>query len=149
MDSRKIAIIGDNAAALVTALAMSGEATIVDGQVLNPENVHVDLDAGTIHVKESVAPSDGLPNRLSIEKNSPFYTNCGAYVLVMLDGHEVRHCVEYNVEMGWVRVGNPDSNGRVNAWSAAKAEKQFGKVEVSWRYKPSRQVRRQIARIGK
>lgn len=90
--------------------------------------------------------SDGLPNRLSIDRSSPYYTNCGAYVGVKIDGEEAPNCIEFCVSGGWVRLG---TNAQVTRAEVRDAPKRFGKVEVYWRATPSRQVRRQIARLAR
>lgn len=92
---------------------------------------------------------EGRPDRVSIERSSRFYTNCGAYLAVLIDGEPATHCVEYCVSGGWVRLGTADPSGRVSASAAARAEKKFGVVDVAWKFKPSRQVRRQMERIGR
>lgn len=91
--------------------------------------------------------SDGLPNRLSIERSSPYYTNCGAYVGVRIDGEEAPNCIEFSVSGGWVRLAS--GNGPVSTHEAKTAPRKHGKVEAYWRATPSRQVRRQIARMAR
>lgn len=96
-----------------------------------------------------VPPNDGegIPRRLSIERSSPYYTNAGVHVGVILDGVLHDHCVEFSVVEGWVRVAKPGPDGKVTQYSVQRAEKKFGKVEVFWKSQPSRQVRRQLARL--
>lgn len=105
-----------------------------------------------------------LPPRISIENQSKFFCLAAAGVVgVRLDGREVDECVEYCVGEGedfsgkplngWVRVGNRMTSGKLQR-SAVKGEQfatttLYGKVEPFFKVKPSRQVRRQIARIGK
>lgn len=90
-----------------------------------------------------------LPDRLCIERDSPFFTNLGSHVGVRIDGQEVQNAVEYSVKEGWIREATPGADGKVNAEAARKATKRFGVVSVYWRMTPSRQVRRQLARVGK
>lgn len=95
-------------------------------------------------------PDNGIPNRLSIQRGSPYYTSCGSYVGVRLDGEDVNgRVVEYSVALGWVRLVAPELSGKpLSPRDAEGAEKHFGKVETYWRMAPSRQVRRQLARIA-
>lgn len=90
-----------------------------------------------------------LPNRLSAERSSPYFTNAGALIGCKLDGEDVTgRVVEYNVVMGWVRLLPAHLAGQpVDPFTMKQAGKTFGKVEPYWRTTPSRQVRRQIARI--
>lgn len=90
-----------------------------------------------------------LPNRLSAERSSPYFTNAGSLIGCKLDGEDVTgRVVEYNVVMGWVRLLPAHLAGQaVDPFTMKQAGKTFGKVEPYWRSIPSRQVRRQIARI--
>lgn len=107
---------------------------------------------GKTEMSETMAadePPEGIPARLSIERESPYYTSCGGYVGVKLDGEDVNgRVVEYSVNLGWVRLVPPELSGKpLDRYQARKAEKHFGKVEVYWRMTPSRQIRRQLARM--
>lgn len=99
---------------------------------------------------EPPAPGDGIPGRLSIERSSPYYTSCGGYIGVRLDGEDVNgRVIEYSVALGWVRLAGVEAIGRpLSRADIAAAQKHFGKVETYWRMAPSRQVRRQLARIA-
>lgn len=98
--------------------------------------------------KTETGEPNGLPDRLSIMRSSKFYTNCGSYVGVKLDGDEQEHVVEFCVSEGWVKIGEPGADGKVSLWAAENAEKASGEVETFWKMQPSRQVRRQFARLG-
>lgn len=104
-----------------------------------------------------------LPDRLSIETVSRFFCAAAPYVGVRLNGKEIEECVEYCVgsynetlekdNPGWVRVGNRMVTGKLQR-SAVKGEQfatttLYGKVEPFWRQKPSRQIRRQLGRVGR
>lgn len=94
-----------------------------------------------------VVNHEGLPNRLSIDRSSPYYTNCGAYVGVKFNGEDEQRTIEFSVSGGWIRRGK---NGvKVTMQEMRDAPKEYGKVEVFWRSPPSRQVRRQIARMAR
>lgn len=95
-------------------------------------------------------PDETLPKRLSIERSSPHYTSCGQYIGVKLDGEDVNgRVIEYNVVMGWVRLAPAEASGKaLTRADIAAAEQRHGKVEVYWRMTPSRQVRRQLARLS-
>lgn len=105
---------------------------------------------GKTAAMEPPAEDTGIPPRLSIERSSPYYTSCGNYVGVRLNGEDVNgRVVEYSVALGWVRLVAPELSGKpLSAYDASRAEKHFGTVETYWRVTPSRQVRRQLARIA-
>lgn len=106
------------------------------------------IDAPESRRFEPIGAAHDLPDRISIDRGSPFYTNCGAYLLVMFNGEEAKNCVEFCVSGGWVRLGPPGVE-RVTAQQVKEAPMMKGEVEVSWRTPPSRQIRRQLARIGR
>lgn len=91
---------------------------------------------------------EGVPDRISVERGSPFFTSCGAYLKVLFDGEEVPNCIEFCISGGWARFGNSAGN-RVTLHEARTAPRRYGVVDVFWRAAPSRQVRRQLARIGR
>lgn len=94
---------------------------------------------------ESEATS-GLPERLSVEPDSAYFTAAGAYVGVRLNGEIVEQVVEYQAgAKGWVRKGE---KGMTLAEAKAKP-KIYGCVIPFWKMTPSRQVRRQLARVGR
>jgi hypothetical protein len=139
------------ASAIAASLRDNGEATLIDGELIDPDRVILGQTGGQIaeiFVKSPIptTDSDGLPNRLSIDRNSPHYTNCGAFVGVKIDGEEAPNCIEFCVSEGWVRLG---SGGAVTRAEVKHAERKYGKVEVYWRSPPSRQVRRQMARMAR
>jgi hypothetical protein len=134
-------------------MAMAGEVFMMsDGELLDPDRVTFSEDRAEYMVaKEQMTPttdSDGLPNRLSIDRSSPYHTSCGAYVGVKIDGAEAPNCIEFCVSEGWVRLGNA-TGARVSQHEIQSAPKQCGKVEVYWKATPSRQVRRQMARLAR
>lgn len=148
----------------LTRFVMDGETfQMDDGELIDPDRVMISTDQTTYMVaspeeserrlEEMLNPTpstdfDGLPNRLSIDRSSPHHTSCGAYVGVKIDGVEAPNCIEFCVSEGWVRLGNP-ANARVSQREIETAPKQYGKVEVWWKAKPSRQVRRQMARLAR
>lgn len=91
--------------------------------------------------------SNGIPNRLSMLRSSPYFTTAGAFFGVKLNGVEVPHVVEFNVNAGWIKVGSPGPDGKVTLAAAMNPETRLGKVETFWKMQPSRQVRRQFARM--
>lgn len=90
---------------------------------------------------------EGVPDRISVERGSPYFTSCGAYLKVLFDGEEVPNCIEFSISGGWARFGS--GTGRVTLHEAKHAPRRYGVVDVFWRATPSRQVRRQLARIGR
>lgn len=95
-------------------------------------------------------PDDGLPDRLSIERSSRFYTSCGGHVGVRLDGEDVNgRVVEFCKSEGWARLVDPALSGKaLSALEVKGAVRHNGVVETYWRMTPSRQIRRQLARIS-
>lgn len=148
MEERKIGIVADMA-----SIGVAMHRDIMSGNVAHEAIQHaLDLDEPKCVVIETVAPEigsaeEGLPLRLSIERDSPYYCAAAAVVGVTLNGVEYPGVVEYSVNMGFVRIAKPDADGRVSAYAAKNAEQRLGKVCVFWRGSPSRQVRRQLARV--
>lgn len=154
--------LGKTDALTLTRFLTDGETfQMSDGSLIDPDRVTISTDQTTYmlagademerKLEQAQTPTtdfDGLPNRLSIDRSSPHHTSCGAYVGVKIDGVEVPNCIEFCVSEGWVRLGNP-ANARVTQDEITKAPKQYGKVEVWWKAKPSRQVRRQMARLAR
>ena len=140
------------ASAIAASLRDSGEAFVMDdGKLIDPDSVTIlpRQQGKTEYLVKQTIPttdSDGLPNRLSIDRSSRYYTNCGAYIGVKLDGVEAPNCIEFCVSEGWVRLG---AGGVVTRGEVRDAPKKYGKVELWWRSPPSRQVRRQIARLAR
>lgn len=92
---------------------------------------------------------EGLPNRLSIDRSSRFYTSAGVVVGLVFDGQDVTgRVVEFDRDGGWVRLANVLPGKTVSSHDVRTAPKSFGKVQPYWRGNPSRQMRRQLARIG-
>lgn len=132
------------------ALRESGEAFVMDdGELIDPDRIQSIPDGFMVQKETSTSTvdSDGLPNRLSIDRSSRYYTNCGNYVGVKLDGNDAPNCIEFCVSEGWVRLGN--GGATVSRAEVRDAQRQYGKVEVYWRSPPSRQVRRQMARLAR
>jgi len=89
---------------------------------------------------------EGIPDRLCIQHDSPHYTPNGGLIGVLLDGIDVSgRVIEFSRSMGWVRL--IDRAQKVSRAAAEGAPKSFGKIETFWREQPSRQVRRQFARM--
>lgn len=121
-------------------------------------------------MKEALNVSSGLmppdpsipPPRLCIETNSRFFGAAAPVVGVKLNGEVVSEVVEYQVGRevegrppinGWVRVGHRQASGRL-ARSNIKGEQfatttLYGTVEPYFRVEVSRQMRRQLQRVGK
>ena len=136
------------ASAIAASLRDNGEAFITgEGEMIDP-NLVTNTSPTEMLVKSSIptTDSDGLPNRLSIDRSSPYYTNCGGYVGVKIDGEEAPNCIEFCVSEGWLRLG---TTAQVTRAEVRDAPRKYGKVEVYWRAPPSRQVRRQIARMAR
>lgn len=118
-------------------------------EALNP-GVEVKLarQQGKTAAVETVMPNDGMPDRLSINPQSRFFTSCGQYVGVRLNGEDVNgRVIEFCRSGGWVRIANVEPGQKVNRRQVEEAPKHHGVVELYWRMTPSRQVRRQLARI--
>ena len=130
----KIAIIEGTAAHLAIAAASMMPAV--------EESIHKTYESRPGEFDE------GVPDRISVERGSPFFTSCGAYLKVLFDGEEVPNCIEFCISGGWARFGNSAGN-RVTLQEARTAPRRYGVVDVFWRAPPSRQVRRQLARIGR
>lgn len=101
-------------------------------------------------VEMEPVPDDGLPDRLSIERHSRFYTSCGGHVGVRLDGEDVNgRVIEFCKSEGWARLVDPALSGKkLSALEVQGATRHNGVVETYWRMQPSRQIRRQLARIS-
>lgn len=111
--------------------------------------------AGAEPVETAIDPveppndGEGIPNRLSIDRSSRFYTSAGVVVGLVFDGQDVTgRVVEFDRAGGWVRLANVLPGKTVSNHDVRTAPKSFGKVQPYWRANPSRQIRRQLARIG-
>lgn len=95
-------------------------------------------------------PDNGIPDRLSIERGSRFYTSVGGYVGVRLNGEDVNgRVVEFCTSEGWARLVDPSLSGKpLGRLEVESATRHNGVVETYWRMQPSRQIRRQLARIA-
>lgn len=104
----------------------------------------------TIAGEAEPQPGDGIPDRLSIERGSRFYTSVGGYVGVRLNGEDVNgRVVEFCTSEGWARLVDPALSGKpLGRLEVESATRHNGVVETYWRMQPSRQIRRQLARIG-
>lgn len=149
----KAMIVGAAAhTAIATQLALHGEAFVTGGgEIIDPERVvFASGDRDVIVAPEGrrfeVVDQEGLPDRLSIDRYSKHFTNGGNYVGVKFDGEEAPNVIEFCVSEGWVRRGKEKV---VTRREVRDAEREYGKVEVYWRSKPSRQVRRQMARAAR
>jgi len=91
---------------------------------------------------------DGIPNHLSIDRASRYYSPCGAYIGIEIDGENVTgQVVEYNVREGWVRLSGEPSGTKLTYQQVLDAKKRYGVVEPFWVRQPGRQVRRQLAKV--
>lgn len=98
---------------------------------------------------EPEVDNEGIPGHLSVDRQSRFYTSAGSYVGVRFNGEDVSgRVVEYSRDGGWVRLANVKPGDPVTPHDVRTAPKSLGTVETYWRMKPSRQIRRQLARIG-
>lgn len=93
---------------------------------------------------------DGIPDRLSIDRSSRFYTSAGSVVGVVFKGEDITgRVVEFCKSGGWVRMVDRKLSGTaLSRHQVETAPESFGKVQPFWRAQPSRQIRRQLARIG-
>lgn len=94
---------------------------------------------------------EGIPDRLCIEGDSPFYSSATLYVGVRIDGEQNSDVVEYSVSGRWVRLGVRGSDGQIkrvpmHRYRLETTRQDDVTVEPYWREKPSRQVRRAMAR---
>lgn len=93
---------------------------------------------------------EGIPNRLSIQRDSRYYTSAGSFIGLIFNGEDVTgRVVEFDREGGWARLVDRKLSGTaLSRYQVESAAKAFGKVQPFWRAQPSRQIRRQLARIA-
>lgn len=90
---------------------------------------------------------EGIPNRMSIDRASPYYASGGEYVGVRFKGEDVTgRVVEYSVNERWVRLSDQPAGTKLTYQQVREAEKSYGEVETFWARPPGRQIRRQLAR---
>ncbi len=112
--------------------------------------------AGAEPVETAIDPveppndGEGIPDRLSIDRSSRFYTSAGSVVGVVFEGEDITgRVVEFCKSGGWVRLVDRKLSGTaLSRYQVETAPKAFGKVQPFWRAQPSRQIRRQLARIS-
>lgn len=141
MDDRKIAVLGHT--------RHGKTAAILD---IETHKAYAEGDAALVeHMKRmTVCPSsyDGIPNHLSIDRASRYYSPCGAYIGVEIDGQDVTGLVvEYDVREGWVRITDAPRGTKLSHYQVTSAQKRYGVVETFWARQPNRQIRRQLARV--
>lgn len=135
MGGRSIAILG-----AVSALSAAALAQYAEGD----EEIRKTVRENTV---EPPVPNP-IPDRLSIDRQSRYYTPHGGYVGVRLDGNDVSgRVVEFCVFEGWVRLADSPPGTKLTYQQVKDAQKKHGKVETFWRMEPSRQIRRQFARM--
>jgi hypothetical protein len=75
-----------------------------------------------------------LPDRLSVEKDSPFFDSRYRHVGVRVQGQDVTNVIEYDKNSGWILQGIRDSAGR---WKMERGRvvtvKRFVPFDVYWR----------------
>lgn len=148
-----LALLAAMSAGAAVVPTQSGRSNSRDPQPSNkPKKEKVTPEpVAEVEVDPVTPPNDGegIPNRLCIQRDSPYYTSAGVYVGVIFNGQEVSgRVVEFNRAMGWVRLANVQPGEAVGQHEARTAPQSFGKVEPYWREQPSRQIRRQLARIA-
>lgn len=152
--SKRAIIVGTAMhAAIAKTLAEDGVATIAelpDGDlrkhaILDPALVNADLEKGEIVVLAQMAAE--FPDRISIERRSPFYDSVVENLGVRIDGIEQDSVVEYCVSEGWARIGERDHRGKlVWEYDHYRSRRVEGvQIEPYWRKPLSRQQRRSLA----
>lgn len=135
MEGRKIAILGAASALSAAALTQYAE---------GDEEIRKTVRDNTV---EPPVPN-GIPNRMSIDRASPYYASGGEYVGVRFKGQDVTgRVVEYSVSENWVRLSDQPSGTKLSYQQVKDAQKSYGPVETFWARQPNRQVRRQLARV--
>lgn len=141
--TKEIALIAGSSALTTAAMAAQIDSIIEEPAAAMPSRQQGKTAA--------MVPNDGegIPNRLSIVRSSPYYTSAGFCIGVVFNGEDVTgRVVEYNRSMGWVRLVDGPPGSRVSDSEARSAPMLHGTVQTYWRATPSRQVRRQLARIS-
>lgn len=135
MEGRSIAILGAASALSAAALTQYAE---------GDEEIRKTVRENTV---EPPFPNP-IPDRLSIDRQSRYYTPHGGYVGVRLGGNDVSgRVVEFCVSGGWVRLADSPPGTKLTYQQVKDAERSYGAVETFWRMEPSRQIRRQFARM--
>lgn len=114
-----------------------------------------DKDFLPVDDERRLAPVDrdpDLPDRLSIERDSPFYSSAIQFVGVRIAGVESRDVVEYCISGRWVRLAvrneadeiKRDPERRPHGLQTTRLDGV--EIEPYWRQQPSRQIRRALRR---
>ena len=130
MEAKKIAVVG---AGVAVAAAMIDTGSVPYGR--NGPMV-------------AQPPPNGIPDRMSIDRASQFYSLGGEFVGVKVNDEDLTgRVVEFCVSGGWARVTDQPKGTRLTYQQVKDAPKVYGTVEVYWAREPNRQVRRQLARV--
>lgn len=144
MEDRKIAMFDAQGVPNRAALAVASVSVAVAGAFGDEQSA----TASTKRFTPCPSHHDGIPNRLSIDRASRYYSPCGAYIGVEIDGQDVTGLVvEYDVREGWVRIADAPRGTKLSYYQVTSAPKRHGIVETFWARQPNRQIRRQLARV--
>lgn len=139
MEAKKIAVIDARQHGKVAALAAGFGEPIVAAE---GEDIYETV------ARQVMTEPNGIPNRMSIDRASPYYASGGEYVGVRFKGQDVTgRVVEYSVSENWVRLSDQPSGTKLSYQQVKDAQKSYGPVETFWARQPNRQVRRQLARV--
>ena len=107
--------------------------------------------AETVEIEKPEIDPD-IPDRICVERDSRHYANVGSMLGIRIDGVETENVVEYCISKGWVRVGRM-VNGKLARTLGGRGrpitdDRSGVTVEPYWKVQPSRQIRRQLRRLG-
>ena len=112
------------------------------------------MSKGTLESLEAPVPQADdpteFPDRLSIEPQSKFFSTSCAHVGVLLNGKPGTTVIEYCRSGRWVRLGEFGEDGFLKKVNRKYVATQLWDVDIElyWRVRPSRQVRRALKRVG-
>lgn len=139
MEDKKIGIIDARQCGKVVALAAGY------GEPISPAPGEDIYEAAA---RRFPVEQNGIPDRMSIDRASPFYVPCGEFVGIKVNEEDLTgRVVEFCVSGGWARVTDQPKGTRLTYQQVKDAPKVYGTVEVYWAREPNRQVRRQLARV--
>lgn len=107
-------------------------AAMASALVARNSRLHLDEYEG----KAAVKLDPTIPDRVCVERSSRYYVGgIGRMLGVLIDGKEYKDVIEYSVSGGWARI-------------RGQTEAVYGTIAPYWHTPPSRQVRRQLARMS-
>lgn len=142
-------------AAIARDLALGGTAFVDgEGNRVDPESVVIrPATHGKSEVVSAIADalidqksSFDFPDRLSMDRRSPYFSAATSHIGIRLDGVEMTQAVEYCITGRWVRIADARPGEKLSQDQVTGAKRRYGTVEVFWRREPNRQIRRQLQR---